>query len=70
LEFRERCENLGAMMTWINPHPNLADLARCGLSDRVAFQVGDAPHLPFEDASVDAVFLQHFAMNIEDRGAL
>jgi len=44
--------------------------ARCGLSDRVAFQVGDALHLPFEDAAFDAVFLQHVAMNIEDRGAL
>jgi len=30
--------------------------ARCGLSDRVTFQVGDALHLPFEDAVFDAVF--------------
>jgi len=44
--------------------------ARCGLSDRVTFQVGDALHLPFEDAVFDAVFLQHVAMNIEDRPAL
>ncbi|HWB85054.1 MAG TPA: methyltransferase domain-containing protein [Bryobacteraceae bacterium] len=44
--------------------------ARCGLADRVTFQVGDALHLPFADASFDAVFLQHVAMNIEDRGAL
>jgi SAM-dependent methyltransferase len=44
--------------------------ARCGLSDRVTFQVGDALHLPFEDAVFDAVFLQHVAMNIEDRTAL
>src|SRR5579872_3391880 len=43
--------------------------ARCGLSDRVSFQVGDALHLPFEDAAFDAVFLQHVAMNIEDRDA-
>jgi SAM-dependent methyltransferase len=43
---------------------------RCGLSDRVTFQVGDALHLPFEDATFDAVFLQHVAMNIEDRAGL
>ena len=44
--------------------------ARCGLTDRATFQVGDALHLPFEDAAFDAVFLQHVAMNIEDRAAL
>jgi SAM-dependent methyltransferase len=44
--------------------------ARCGLSDRVTFQVGNALHLPFEDAAFDVVFLQHVAMNIADRAAL
>lgn len=44
--------------------------ARSRLSDRVTFQVGDALHLPFEDAAFDAVFLQHVAMNIQDRAAL
>ena len=44
--------------------------ASCGLSDRVTFQVGDALHLPFEDSAFDAVFLQHVAMNIEDRASL
>ena len=44
--------------------------ASCGLSDRVTFQVGDAVHLPFEDSAFDAVFLQHVAMNIEDRALL
>ena len=43
---------------------------RCGLPDRVAFQVGDALHLPFEDAAFDVVFLQHVAMNVENRPAL
>lgn len=44
--------------------------ARCELSDRVNFQIGDALHLPFEGAAFDTVFLQHVAMNIEDRAAL
>jgi len=44
--------------------------ASCGLSDRVTFQVGDALHLPLEDSAFDAVFLQHVAMNIEDRASL
>jgi SAM-dependent methyltransferase len=44
--------------------------ARCGLSDRVTFQVGNALQLPFEDAAFDVVFLQHVAMNISDRVAL
>lgn len=44
--------------------------AHCALSDRVTFKVGDALHLAFEDAAFDAVFLQHVAMNIEDRPAL
>jgi ubiquinone/menaquinone biosynthesis C-methylase UbiE len=44
--------------------------ARCGLADRVKFQVGDALHLPFKEGAFDAVFLQHVAMNIENRSAL
>ena len=44
--------------------------ARCRLSDRVTFEIGNALHLPFEDAAFDTVFLQHVAMNIEDRSAL
>ena len=44
--------------------------ARCRLSDRLTFQVGDALHTPFQAASFDAVFLHHVAMNIEDRDAL
>lgn len=44
--------------------------ARSGLSDRVTFQVGNALHVPFEEAAFDAVFLQHVAMNVEDRVGL
>jgi SAM-dependent methyltransferase len=44
--------------------------ARSGLSERVRCQVGDALHLPFKDAAFDVVFLQHVAMNVNDRAAL
>jgi len=47
--------------------------ARCGLAERVAFHVGDALHIPRdagEPHAFDAIFLQHVAMNIEDRAAL
>lgn len=44
--------------------------ARCGLSERVAFQAGNALQLPYADGSFDAVFLQHVVMNIEDREGL
>jgi SAM-dependent methyltransferase len=44
--------------------------ARCGLSERVRFRVGDALQLPCEDGAFDAVFLQHVAMNVEGRAAL
>ena len=65
----------GCKVTGVDLSPDFIEAAtyltaRCGLSDRVTFQVGDALHLPFEDAAFDAVFLQHVAMNIEDRTAL
>jgi SAM-dependent methyltransferase len=44
--------------------------ARCGLSGQVTFQVGDAVRLGLEDGAFDTVFLQHVAMNIENRAAL
>jgi len=65
----------GCKVTGIDLSPAFIDAAtyltaRCGLSDRVTFHVGDALHLPFEDATFDPVFLQHVAMNLEDRDAL
>lgn len=67
--------NFGCRVTGVDLSSAFVDAAsyltgRCGLSDRVTFQVGDALQLPFASASLDAVFLQHVAMNIEDRGAL
>ena len=43
---------------------------RCGVRERVSFQVGNALELDFEAARFDGVFLQHVAMNITDRAAL
>ena len=65
----------GCQVTGLDLSPGFIDAgtyltARCGLSDRVTFQAGDALHLPFEDGAFDAVFLQHVAMNVEDRAAL
>ena len=65
----------GCQVTGVDLSPGFIDAAtyltaRCALSDRVSFRVGDARHPPFEDGSFDAVFLQHVAMNVEDRAAL
>ncbi|MFN8508896.1 MAG: class I SAM-dependent methyltransferase [Dehalococcoidia bacterium] len=65
----------GADVTGIDLSPNLVEgatalTARCGLSDRVRFEQGDATTLPYGDASFDVVWTQHAVMNIEDRAAL
>ena len=65
----------GCKVTGVDLSPSFVDAAiyltaRCGLSDRVTFQVGDAVHPPFDDATFDTVFLQHVAMNVEDRNTL
>jgi SAM-dependent methyltransferase len=65
----------GCNVTGVDLSPGFIDAAtyltaRCGLSDRVTFEVGNALHLPFADGAFDTVFLQHVAMNIEDRAAL
>ncbi len=65
----------GCKVTGVDLSPSFIDAAtylteRCGLSDRVSFQVGDALHLPSEDAAFDVVFLQHVAMNVKDRTGL
>jgi SAM-dependent methyltransferase len=67
--------NFGCKVTGVDLSPGFIETAiylttRSGLADRVAFQVSDALHLSFEDAAFDTVFLQHVAMNIEDRAAL
>ena len=66
---------VGCTVVGVDLSPAFIDVAtyltvRCGLSDRLTFQVGDALRIPFQAASFDAVFLHHVAMNIKDRGAL
>jgi SAM-dependent methyltransferase len=65
----------GCKVTGLDLSADFIDAARylttrCGLEDRVAFDVGDALHLPFESGTFDVVFLQHVAMNIQDRAGL
>ena len=65
----------GCRVTGVDLSPDFIDAAiyltaRCGLSERVTSQTGDALDLPFEDAAFDTVLLQHVAMNIADRAAL
>jgi SAM-dependent methyltransferase len=65
----------GCKVTGVDLSPGFIDAAtyltaRCGLSDHVTFQVADALRLPFEAAAFDTVFLQHVAMNVEDRTGL
>ncbi|ELY49220.1 SAM-dependent methyltransferase [Natronolimnohabitans innermongolicus] len=43
---------------------------RVGLEDRVTFQHGTALDLPFEDETFDVVWLQHVAVNVEDKARL
>jgi MPBQ/MSBQ methyltransferase len=46
----------------------LAD--RVGLGEKVEYRQGNALAMPFADASFDAAYTQHVAMNIEDKAAL
>ena len=43
---------------------------RCGMEEQVSFQVGNALQLQLPTGTFDLVFLQHVAMNIEDRATL
>jgi len=66
---------LGCKVTGVDLSQSFVDAAeyltlRCGLSDRVIFQQGDALDLPFNDGSFDRVLLQHVAMNVSDRDGL
>lgn len=72
---RQLAATLGCSVVGIDLTPGLVELAsyltdRCGLGGRVRHEVGDATRLPFDDATFDAAWTQHVAMNIADRAAL
>ena len=72
---RYLADTFGCKVTGVDLSPAFIEAAtyltaRCALSGHATFQTGDALHLPFEDAAFDTVFLQHVAMNVEDRAAL
>ena len=62
-------------VTGIDLSPSYVEAAaflaeRAGLADKVTYKCADALALPFADASFDAVWTQHVAMNIADRAGL
>lgn len=67
--------SFGCHVTGVDLSENFVDAAnylteRCGMQSQVSFEVGNALDLPFDAGSFDLVFLQHVAMNIEDRARL
>jgi sarcosine/dimethylglycine N-methyltransferase len=65
----------GCHVEGIDLSPAFVDAAsylaeRSGLADKVAYKCADALALPCEDASFDAAWTQHVAMNIADRPRL
>jgi len=65
----------GADVTGIDLTPAFVEDAttltvRCGLTDRVRFELGSALDMPFADGAFDVVWTQHAVMNIEDRATL
>jgi ubiquinone/menaquinone biosynthesis C-methylase UbiE len=43
---------------------------RCGLTEKVSFQQGNALDLPFENERFDVVFCQNLTMNIHDKSGM
>ena len=72
---RSVAATFGCRVIGVDLSPSFIDAAnyltsRSGLSSRVTFQVANALHLPFDDATFDVLFLQHVAMNIQERDTL
>lgn len=63
-----RVTGLDLMQAYVDAAMLLTE--RCGLTDRVRFQRGDATALPFPDKSFDQVWMQHVSMNIADKPRL
>jgi SAM-dependent methyltransferase len=72
---RYLASTVGCRVTGIDLTPEYikaaGDLARrTGLADRIAYRVGSALAMPFEDGAFDAAITLHVAMNIKDRRGL
>lgn len=61
------CDVTGIDLTPEFVHSAAILTERCGLQDRLRFDVGSATDLPYDDASFDVVVTEHAVMNIEDR---
>jgi ubiquinone/menaquinone biosynthesis C-methylase UbiE len=64
----------GCRVTGIDLTPEFCEVARhltrlLGLEKRVAFELGDALHMPFGDASFDGAYSMNVSMNIADKAA-
>jgi SAM-dependent methyltransferase len=72
---RRLADAFGCRITGIDLTPEFCRVAtmlatRVGLDGKVAYREGNALAMPFEDASFDAAYTQHVAMNIEDKAGL
>ena len=69
---RYLAHNYGCKIEGIDLTPEWVDTGReltkrCGLSDKINIQLGNALELPFADQSFDVVWCQNVTMNIEDK---
>jgi len=69
---RYMADRFGCQVTGIDLTPEFCDAARhltglMGMSDRVAFEQGNATAMPFEDASFDKAYSMNVSMNIADK---
>jgi ubiquinone/menaquinone biosynthesis C-methylase UbiE len=72
---RTLADEFGCVVTGIDLAEEYCQTARMlsgklGDNGRVTFRQGDILDMPFDDGSFDVVWLQHVAMNIEDKGRL
>lgn len=72
---RTLAAEVGCRVTGVDADEEYVRLAealsdRVGMGGQIDFRHGDATDLPFPDGSFDAVWVQHTAANVEDKGAM